>query len=48
MGGLVSQWLNEVRDALGDITSMAYKEVVRKPLVRVADDESKIPVLNLW
>ena len=29
---------NEVRDALGDTASMAYKDVVREPIVREAND----------
>ena len=41
---MVTQWHNEVRDALGDIASLAYKEVVREPVVREADD-ARIPAL---
>ena len=37
-GGLVTQRHNEVMDALGDIASLACKEVVREPVVRDADD----------
>ncbi len=44
-GGLVTQRHNEVRDALGDIAAMAYKEVVREPIVRDADDARGIPAL---
>ena len=33
-GGLVTQRYNEVRDALGDIAALAYKEVTREPVVR--------------
>ena len=37
-GGLVTLRHNEVRDALGDTASMAYKDVVREPIVREAND----------
>ena len=30
-GGLVTQRHNEVRDALGDLAAIVYKEVVREP-----------------
>ena len=33
-GGLVIQRHNEIRDALGDVASIAYKDVVREPVVR--------------
>ena len=33
-GGLVTQRYNEVRDALGDIAALAYREVIREPLLR--------------
>ena len=33
-GGLVTQRYNEVRDALGDFSALAYKEVTREPIVR--------------
>ena len=32
-GGLVTQCHNEVRDALGDIAALAFKEVIREPVV---------------
>ena len=34
-----------MRDALGDITALTYKEVVREPVVREADETSGIPAL---
>ena len=33
-GGLVIQRHNEIRDALGDLASIAYKEVLREPVIR--------------
>ena len=44
-GGLVTQRHNEVRDALGDIAGMAYREVIREPIVRDANDSAGIPAL---
>ena len=44
-GGLVTQRHNEVRDALGDIAALAYKEVVREPVVREADEARGISAL---
>ena len=32
-GGLVTQCHNEVRDALGDLAAIVYKDVVREPIV---------------
>ena len=43
--GLVTQRHNEVRDALGDIADMAYREVIREPVVREASDAAGIPAL---
>ena len=44
-GGLVTLRHNEVRGALGDIASMAYKDVVRDPIVREAKDSLGMPAL---
>ena len=44
-GGLVIQRHNEIRDALGDLASIAYKEVVREPVVREPNDHEKVPAL---
>ena len=44
-GGLVIQRHNEIRDALGDLTSIAYKDVVREPVVREPNDHEKVPAL---
>ena len=44
-GGLVTQRHNEVRDALGNIAALAYKEVVREPVVREADEARGISAL---
>ena len=45
IGGLVIQRHNEIRDALGDLASIAYKEVIREPVVREADDKNNVPAL---
>ena len=34
-----------MRDALRDIATLTYKEVVREPVVREADETSRIPAL---
>ena len=39
-GGLVTQRHNEVRDVLGDLADIVYKDVVRKPIVQNADESS--------
>eukprot|EP00731_Ephydatia_muelleri_P034031 Em0045g16a len=44
-GGLVTQRHNEVRDALGDLVAIVYKDVVREPIVQEADDSSGRPAL---
>ena len=44
-GGLVIQRHNEIRNALGDLASIAYKEVVREPVVREPNDREKVPAL---
>ena len=44
-GGLVIQRHNEVRDALGDLASLAYKDVIREPIVQEANDACGIPSL---
>ena len=43
--GLVTQHHNEVRDALGDIAALAFKEVTREPVVREADETRGISAL---
>ncbi|KAL5470750.1 hypothetical protein EMCRGX_G028763 [Ephydatia muelleri] len=42
-GGQVIQRHNEVRDAIGDLASLVYKEVICEPLVQEANDASGIP-----
>ena len=37
-GGLVTQRHNEVRDALGDLAALAYKDVICEPIVREGSD----------
>ena len=37
-GGLVTQRHNEVRDALGDLAALAYRDVIREPIVCEGDD----------
>ena len=36
---------NEVRDALGDLASLVYKDVIREPIVQEANDACGIPSL---
>ena len=43
IGGLVIQRHNEIRDAMGDLV---YKEVIREPVVREADDKSNVLALT--
>ena len=45
IGGLVIQRHNEISDALGDLASIAYKEVIQEPVVRQADDKNNVPAL---
>ena len=44
-GGLVTQRHNEIRDALGDLLAMGFKEVLREPIVKEADDLTESPAL---
>ena len=44
-GGLVTQRHNEVRDALGDIAALAYRDVVHEPIVRESDESRGINAL---
>ena len=44
-GGLVTQRHNEIRDALGDLAAMGFKEVLREPVVRESDNSLGIPAL---
>ena len=45
-GGLMILRHDEVRGALGDIAAMAYRSVLREPIVREADLEGKVPALT--
>ena len=45
-GGLVTQRHNEVRDALGDIASLAYREVTKEPVVKEPDKTRNLPALG--
>ena len=42
---IIIQRHNEIRDALGDLASIAYKDVVREPVVREPNDHEKVPAL---
>ena len=44
-GRLVTQRHNEVRDAFGDLASIAFKDVIREPVVQEADNARGIPAL---
>ena len=43
--GLVTQPNHEVRNALGDLTSIAFKGITKQPLVQEADNARGIPAL---
>ena len=44
-GGLVIQRHNEIRDAFGDLSALAWSMVRREPIVREADIETNTPAL---
>ena len=45
-GGLITQrHKDEVRDALGNIAALAYKDVIREPIVREAEDARAVTAL---
>ena len=44
-GGLVTQRHNEIRDALGDFSSLALNQVRREPTVTDAEELSESPAL---
>ncbi|KAL5467006.1 hypothetical protein EMCRGX_G031171 [Ephydatia muelleri] len=44
-GGLVIERHNQIRDALGYLTSIAYNEVVREPIIREPNDRENVPAL---
>ena len=46
-GGLVIQRHNEVRDALGDLAALTYKDVVREPVVHEGSDDAAALITNL-
>ena len=46
-GGLITQRHNEVRDALGDLAALAYKEVVREPIVCEGSENSPALIADL-
>ena len=43
-GGLVTR-RNEIRDVIGDLASLVYKEVVKEPIVQEANDAEGVPSL---
>ena len=44
-GGLVTRRHNEIRDAVGDLASLAWNQVRRKPVVKESDIENETPAL---
>ena len=46
-GGLVTQCHNEVRDALGDLAALAYKDVIREPFVCEGSDTAPALIADL-
>ena len=47
MGGLVTQCHNEVRDTLGDLAALGYREVVREPKLCDGDNDSPALIADL-
>ena len=41
-GGLITQRHNEIRDSIGDLCSLLWKNVRREPIIREADDENHL------
>ena len=46
-GGLVTQRHNEVRDALGDLAVLAYRDVIREPIVQEGDGDAPALIADL-
>ena len=44
-GGLVTQHHNEVRDVLGDLAALGYREVAREPIAIVCNWDGNTPAL---
>ena len=44
-GGLVTQRHNEIRDALGDLASIAFRNVIKEPIVKEANIRDGTPAL---
>ena len=44
-GGLVIQHHNEIRDALGDLASIAFRNVIKEPVVKEANIRDGTPAL---
>ena len=44
-GGLVTQRHNEVRDAFGDLASLAWNQVMKEPVVKEASKSTNSPAL---
>ena len=44
-GGLVTQCHTEVRDVIGELESIVYKEVLQEPVVQKANDTERVPSL---
>jgi hypothetical protein len=44
-GGLIIQRHNEIRDAIGDLSALAWKEVVSEPVIREREDFTNTPAL---
>ena len=46
-GGLITQCHNEIRDGLGDLMALAYKDVIRELVVREGNTEVPALVTDL-
>ena len=49
-GGLVTQRHNKVRDALGDLAALAYKDVIHEPIVREGSNivPADLGIIGVW
>ena len=45
MKGGITQRHNEICDALGDLVAMGFKEMLKEPIVKEADNLSESPAL---
>ena len=44
-GNLLTLWHNEIRDAVGDLASLVWKDVQREPVIREYNPQDETPAL---